>query len=180
MPVWPQCLGDVAARPQTPPSAAGSPSLIGCNSLNVCGLQQAMRLAPVAARQLPYRHAHPGDAAVRELAVGLSFPLIVAAVWLMTRPPASEPNLSPVARNLDPWRRTANGWEQLSEFSPVPRPVAPSLHPTTVAAAELLLSMLGLVALSPTAIAGGCQRHSAAVARPSRELASGEFRRNRL
>jgi negative regulator of sigma E activity len=60
---------------------------------------------------------------------------------------------APRAKNADPWRRTAKGWENQTEWKANPPAPAPALHPLTVAAFQALAVVCGLVAFTPVGAA---------------------------
>jgi hypothetical protein len=60
----------------------------------------------------------------------------------------------PAATGADPWRRTVNGWERMSNLQVGPRPVAAqeplvNVHPLVVGSFELLLSLAALLTWPP-------------------------------
>jgi hypothetical protein len=79
-------------------------------------------------------------------AVWLLIALLVV-IWLGRELPGPEVSL-PSHVDLS-WRRTSDGWEKLKHLTPPPYPHHPALHPGVIAAAQLLASLLTLVACSP-------------------------------
>ena len=77
--------------------------------------------------------------------LGWLLALLVTGAWILSQIPyrAAAPNTPAETQ----WRRTRRGWEHVSRLSPGPPHVEPALHPGLVAAAEILVSVVALVAL---------------------------------
>jgi hypothetical protein len=80
--------------------------------------------------------------------IGWSLLILLAVAWL-----ASE--VAPAGNRTDgkvttAWRRTRDGWERPGWLTSSTRSCRPTLHPTVVALAEILLAVAALVALSET------------------------------
>jgi hypothetical protein len=78
---------------------------------------------------------------------------LLVVIWLGRELPGPEVSL-PSHFDLS-WRRTSDGWEKLKHLTPPPDPNHPALHPGVVAAAQLLASLLPLVAWGPKDGDGG-------------------------
>jgi hypothetical protein len=69
---------------------------------------------------------------------------LVGLVWLIEELPA--PKSSPQPGCATSWRRTNDGWERLETIVPPSTPSCPALHPSVLASAQALLSLLALIA----------------------------------
>jgi len=74
--------------------------------------------------------------------------LLLVAGWLATIVPLGDAESD---GRLPAWRRTVNGWEHPTWATAGSEIGPPALHPAVVGALEALLSLLALLAFSPSA-----------------------------
>ena len=72
---------------------------------------------------------------------------LVAGIWGASLLPAPQ-TPSPAGGGMH-WRYTSAGWERVERVLAPPAPHRPRLHPAVLAAAQLLASLMALVAAEP-------------------------------
>ena len=75
--------------------------------------------------------------------------ILLGLCWLAATMPVAETGQDPLNRSKDDgWRRSIDGWEHRSSWTPPHQADSPGLHPAVVGLLQLQLSLAALICFS--------------------------------